>query len=69
MNTSKKYLRKKAVAERYSCSDRQVDRMSEDGRLPKPIYLQGSKFPLWAEHELDENDRQAAKQRDASHAA
>jgi len=57
---SKRYLRKKAVAERYSCSNRQVDRMSEDGRLPKPFYLPNSKFPLWAEHELDENDRQAA---------
>jgi predicted DNA-binding transcriptional regulator AlpA len=64
--TPKRFLRKKDVAARYACSDRQVDRMSEDGRLPGPIYLQGSKFPLWAEHELDETDRQAVRQRDAS---
>jgi predicted DNA-binding transcriptional regulator AlpA len=55
---SKKYLRKKAVAERYSCDERTVDRMKLDGRIPPPIYL-GNKFPLWEEAALDESDRKA----------
>jgi predicted DNA-binding transcriptional regulator AlpA len=54
---SKKYLRKKAVAERYSVDARTVDRMALDGRLPKPIYI--TKFPLWDEEALDACDRNA----------
>ena len=54
----KKYLRKKAVAARYSCDERTVDRMKLDGRIPPPIYL-GNKFPLWDEAALDESDRKA----------
>src|SRR5215475_3426947 len=34
----KMYLRKKAVAERYGCHERTVDRMAEDGRIPSPIH-------------------------------
>ena len=41
----KMYLRKKAVAERYGCHERTVDRMAEDGRIPSPIHK--GKFPLW----------------------
>jgi predicted DNA-binding transcriptional regulator AlpA len=55
---SKKYLRKRAVAERYSVDARTVDRMALDGRLPAPIYL--TRFPLWDEEELDASDRRAA---------
>ena len=54
----KKYLRKRAVAERYGIDERTVDRMSSDGRLPAPIYL--TRFPLWDEEELDASDRRAA---------
>jgi hypothetical protein len=55
---SKKYLRKTAVAERYSIDERTVDRMSIDGRLPPPIYI--TRFPLWDEDRLDARDRAAA---------
>jgi predicted DNA-binding transcriptional regulator AlpA len=54
---SKKYLRKAAVAERYSIDARTVDRMASDGRLPPPIYI--TKFPLWDEEALDACDRAA----------
>ena len=54
---SKKYLRKEAVADRYSVNIRTVDRMAEDGRIPPPIYR--GKFPIWDEDGLDEADRRA----------
>lgn len=54
---AKKYLRKKQVAERYGCCERQVDLMAKDGRLPKPIYV--SKFPLWDEETLAKRERAA----------
>ena len=58
MNKPKRYLRKKAVAERYSVNLRTVERMKDDGRLPPPVYR--GKFPLWDETELDASDRAAA---------
>ena len=45
----RRYLRKKAVAERYGVHERSVDRMKDDGR-----------FPLWDEAKLDASDRAAA---------
>ena len=57
MRKSKHYLRKKAVAERYSVDERTVDRMKNDGRIPPPIYR--GKFPLWVEDALDASDREA----------
>jgi predicted DNA-binding transcriptional regulator AlpA len=57
----KKYLRKAAVAERYSIHQRSVERLAKEGRIPAPIYLHGSRFPLWDESELDANDRRAVK--------
>lgn len=56
---SKRYLRKASVAERYDVDERTVDRMKDDGRLPKPIYR--GRLPMWAEDELDKSDRAAAK--------
>jgi len=56
---SQKYLRKKQVALRYGCSERQVDLMSRDGRLPAPIFL-GS-FPMWSEDELVARERAAVR--------
>lgn len=57
---TKKYLRKRQLAERYSVNTRTIDRMTADGRLPRPIY-RGS-FPLWLEAEVDASDRAAALQ-------
>ena len=54
----KRFFRKRVVAERYGVNQRTVDRMSEDGRLPPPIYR--GKFPLWDEDALDASDRAAA---------
>jgi predicted DNA-binding transcriptional regulator AlpA len=54
----KRYLRKRAVAERYSVHERTVDRMSLDGRLPPPMYF--TRFPIWDEDKLDASDRAAA---------
>jgi excisionase family DNA binding protein len=55
---SKKFLRKKAVADRYGVTIRTVERMIDDGRLPKPQYR--GRLPLFAEDELDASDRAAA---------
>jgi hypothetical protein len=56
---SKKFLRKKSVAKRYDVDERTVDRMKDDGRLPKPIYR--GRLPMWAEDALDASDREATK--------
>jgi hypothetical protein len=58
-NPSKKYSRKRAVAERYGVSERTVDRWVEFGKLPAPVYLPGSRIPLFAEDGLDELDSRA----------
>jgi hypothetical protein len=57
---AKKFLRKAAVAARYSVDERTVDRMAQpqDGRLPPPHYR--GRIPLWDEDELDASDRAAA---------
>jgi predicted DNA-binding transcriptional regulator AlpA len=54
----KKFLCKRGVAERYGVNVRTVERMSKDGRLPRPIHR--GRFPLWDEAELDASDRAAA---------
>lgn len=59
----KKYLRKRAVAERYGVTDRTIERMAEDGRLPPPIYR--TKFPIWDEEALDKSDRAAVRKQRA----
>ena len=53
----KQFLRKAQVAKRYSVHERTVDRMADDGRIPKPIHR--GKFPLWAEDELEAFERRA----------
>jgi predicted DNA-binding transcriptional regulator AlpA len=53
---SKKYLRKRGVANRYACNPRTVDRMATDGRLPPPDLRLG-RFPMWSESTLDAHDR------------
>ena len=53
---SRRYLRKKAVRDRYGYeSERSVDRAVKDGRIPPPDIYQ-ARFPLWAEETLNEHD-------------
>ena len=66
INSPKKYLRRKGVAQRYGVVERTVDRMVEDGRLPRPVYLPGGRIPFFAEDELDANDRRATVERAAA---
>jgi hypothetical protein len=54
----KTYLRKTQVAARYNIVTRTVDRWSEDGRLPAPIYR--GKVPLWDLDRLEAGDLAAA---------
>jgi hypothetical protein len=56
----KRYLRRHDLAERYRCTDRNIDLMVRDGRLPQPT-LQRGRFPLWDEAILDEHDRAATR--------
>lgn len=56
---AKQYLRKKQLAARYQTTDRTIERMVDDGRIPSPDLYNG-RFPLWDEAKLDENDRVAA---------
>jgi hypothetical protein len=51
-----RYLRRRDLAARYSCSEKTIDRMVDEDRLPKPIYQRGSRFPLWREDLLDKHD-------------
>ena len=55
---SKIFLRKQQVAARYNANKRTIDRWSEDGRLPPPIYR--GIVPLWDLSELDSQDHAAA---------
>ena len=44
---SKRYLKKKAVAERYGgITPRAVEVVVNDGRLPRPEYPLGDRLPL-----------------------
>jgi hypothetical protein len=60
MSKPKHFLRKAAVAVRYSVTPRTIERWSSphDGRIPAPKYR--GKIPLWDEDELDASDRAAA---------
>jgi predicted DNA-binding transcriptional regulator AlpA len=69
LSPSKRYLRKRDVAARYGAHERSVDRMCRDGRIPRPLYLPGSRIPLWDEATLDLSDRRATVERSAKTAA
>jgi hypothetical protein len=56
----KRYLRRHDLAERYRCTDRNIDLMVRDGRLPQRT-LQRGRFPLWDEAIIDEHDHAAAR--------
>jgi hypothetical protein len=54
----KRWLRKRQVRARYGdITDRTVERMVKDGRLPKPKFPLGNRLPFWDEQTLDEHDR------------
>ena len=53
----KQFLRKSQVAQRYGVHERTIDRMADDGRIPRPIHR--GKFPLWAEDKLEAYERRA----------
>jgi predicted DNA-binding transcriptional regulator AlpA len=44
-------MTKKQVAEFLQCSQRQVELLTNKGRLPKPVYL-GESSPRWQRAEL-----------------
>ena len=44
-------MTKKQVAEFLRCSQRQVELLTQKGRLPKPVYL-GESSPRWKQAEL-----------------
>jgi hypothetical protein len=54
---AKKFLRRSAVADRYDIGERGVDKWVREGKLPAPVYLAGSRTPLWDLDELVENER------------
>jgi hypothetical protein len=54
----KTFLRKRQVAARYNVVTRTVDRWSEDGRLPPPMWR--GRVPLWDLDELEAGDHAAA---------
>jgi hypothetical protein len=56
----KRYQRRHDLAERYRCTDRNIDLMIRDGRLPQPTLYRG-RVPLWDETILDEHDRAATR--------
>jgi hypothetical protein len=58
---TRRYLRKKAVRDRYGYqSERSVDRAVKDGRIPPPDIYQ-ARFPLWAEETLNAHDAALAR--------
>jgi hypothetical protein len=62
---TKRWLKKGAVARRYSVVPRSIMNAVKDGRLPKPHYPLLNDVPMWLESELDEHDARAAIERPA----
>jgi hypothetical protein len=55
-----KWLRKKHLRARYGdVCDKTIERMVDDGRLPKPEFPFGNRNPAWREDKLDAHDRAA----------
>lgn len=54
---SKTYLRREQMAARYGGSVRTVERYVETGKLPPPVYINGSRTPLWPVDVLEEFER------------
>lgn len=49
--TPPELMTKKQVAEFLQCSQRQVELLTNKGRLPKPVYL-GESSPRWKREEI-----------------
>jgi predicted DNA-binding transcriptional regulator AlpA len=67
MTTNKEYrgrrfLRTTSMEERYDCKSPSIWRMVRQGRLPKPYYHGGKRFPRWAEDECDAADLLAQRE-------
>jgi hypothetical protein len=56
----KRYLRRHDLAERYRCTERNIDLMKRDGRLPQPTLRYGRTL-LWDETIIDKHDRAAKR--------
>jgi hypothetical protein len=56
----KRYLRRHDLAARYRCTDRNIDLMVRDGRLPKPTLNYGRR-PLWDEEDIEAAERAATR--------
>jgi hypothetical protein len=55
-----KWNRKKHLRARYGdCSDRTIERMVADGRLPPPEFPFENRIPAWREETLEARDRAA----------
>jgi hypothetical protein len=55
-----KFLRKRHLRERYGdVTDRTLERMVQDGRLPPPEFPFANRIPAWREETLDAHDRRA----------
>jgi hypothetical protein len=58
----KRYLRISDLAERYQTTPRTIERMSRDGRLPRPdLYL--GRFPLWDPIKVAKTERETMVKR------
>jgi hypothetical protein len=61
---SKLYLRRKQMAARYGdIRERTVERYVEAGKLPPPLYINGSRTPLWPVDVLEEFERVSMRPR------
>jgi hypothetical protein len=55
---SKFYLRREQMAARYGgIRVRTIERYVEAGKLPAPVYINGSRTPLWPVDVLEEFER------------
>jgi hypothetical protein len=58
MQMSKLYLRRKQMSARYGgIRERTIERYVEAGKLPAPVYINGSRTPLWPVDVLEEFER------------
>jgi hypothetical protein len=55
------YLPKPALAARYGCNKRTIERMWKDGRLPPPDFPLGPQKPYGDLEKIEANERAAAK--------
>ncbi len=53
------YFRKRQLAARYGVTTRTVDRMVDDGRLPRPDMYMGT-LPMWSNESIEGNEHAAA---------